>query len=223
MMLQRVKANIPNALTCCNAICGLVGITWVFQNSYHHAIYFVLLGGLFDLLDGMVARWLDVRSAIGKELDSLADAITFGALPAVYLFCLSDEGTALNYGVLIIGAFSIYRLANFNVDTNQEDKFIGLPTPANAIMITSISLNPTLLDGLNIWSYLLISVLCSFLLVSPIEMIALKFKSFGLKENLFRYMVIFSSLVLVSALQLSGIVFLIPIYIGLSVIMNLGR
>ena len=219
-----MKSHIPNAITACNAFSGLIGITFVLNGKPDYAIYFVLIAGIFDFFDGFAARLLNTTSAIGKELDSLADAISFGALPTFYVFVLADsvDNSYLIYGTLLIGVFSLLRLAKFNIDTEQEDKFIGLPTPANAIMLTSFSLQ-TYFQVPTIWVIMLVSIVSSFLLVSPMEMIALKFKNLSFKENQWRFLTLAVSVALVTIMQIPGIFFVIPAYITLSVLMNLFR
>lgn len=214
-----MKQHIPNTITCLNLLTGIIGIIWVFQENVNDALVFVIVGGVFDFFDGFSARLLKVQSSIGKELDSLADMITFSALPALFLFLyLQDLNFELApYAALLIAAFSALRLAKFNIDDQQSDKFIGLPTPANAIFVTALPfLNPSLPE----WAWILLALSSSLLMVAPIELIALKFKSYGFRENLPRYLLIVFSITVLLVFDLKGLVFVIPGYILLSVFSN---
>ena len=199
-----MKKHIPNIITCCNLICGCIAVGAAFQNplpvNYFWAIVFILLGAIFDFFDGMVARALGVSSPIGKELDSLADVVTFGVAPSAMLFSLFQEvqypefleplRSFMPYTAFILAAFSALRLAKFNIDTRQTSSFIGLPTPANALFWAS------LVAGLGGWikelnyGWLLmlgLIAIFSYLLVSEIPMFSLKFKSLRWRSNKVRY------------------------------------
>src|SRR5690242_19132741 len=137
--------HLPNFLTCCNLICGCFGIVCLLENRNIPAAYFVWTAGVFDFFDGFTARMLKVSSPIGKELDSLADVVSFGVLPALVMYKLIGDHTAnewLPYAAFMIAAFSALRLAIFNVDETQTDSFKGLNTPANSLFITSLPLLP---------------------------------------------------------------------------------
>ena len=223
-----IKA-IPNTLTLCNLICGCLGIVCAFNSQLEWAGYFIGIAAMFDFLDGFTARLLNAKSAIGAQLDSLADMITFGVLPAVIMFQLlsisfGEYFTLFNERPIahiliqslafLIAAFSALRLAKFNVDDSQTDSFVGMPTPAIAIFIGSL---PIILNGLNFnfynyltedmllavdkvqyWSdidawvvstlqsssvLVIISFICTAMLVVPLRMLALKFKGFGWQAN----------------------------------------
>ncbi|MEM6642056.1 MAG: CDP-diacylglycerol--serine O-phosphatidyltransferase [Bacteroidota bacterium] len=212
-----MKKNIPNILTCANLIAGCVGIYYVLSGQEYDAIYFVLAGALFDLLDGLVARLLQVSSEIGKHLDSLADLVTFGVLPSFFLLKQVEGEGWIQWFPLLIAAFSAVRLARFNLDTNQSSEFIGLPTPANAIMLTSLIFLPF---ELNASSTIPIVAISSVLLISNIKLMALKFSHFRLKGNEFRWILIISTLVLFIVFQWTFIPFLIPSYVVFSAINN---
>lgn len=218
-----MKKHIPNFITCLNLITGSLGCIAVIEGRTDLAIYYVLISGLFDFADGFAARLLGVHSAIGKELDSLADVVSFGLLPALFMYKLIDAYQPLvdylSVAGLAIVAFSALRLAKFNVDENQSDKFIGLPTPANAIMLTSIALLPEEL-GLNSWTLAVISLIACYLLVSNITMIALKFKGAGFKGNELKYILIAGVIVLVAIFQTEAIPMVIPLYILISILGN---
>ena len=137
------KKNIPNTLTCCNLLSGCIATSFAHNGDIKIAFLFIILGAVFDFFDGMVARLLHVSSPIGKELDSLADNITFGVAPSMMVFfelgqlnCpdfLEPLKGILPYTAFLIAAFSALRLAKFNIDERQSLSFIGLPTPANAL------------------------------------------------------------------------------------------
>ncbi|MBC7617150.1 MAG: CDP-diacylglycerol--serine O-phosphatidyltransferase, partial [Pedobacter sp.] len=137
-----MKKHIPNAITCANLFSGCIGVVFAFKGELETAAYFVLLSGIFDFFDGMVARLLKVKSAIGKELDSLADMVSFGFLPGVVMFQLLKAGDYSNdylpYLGFIITVFSALRLAKFNIDERQTEDFIGLNTPMNTLFIVSL-------------------------------------------------------------------------------------
>jgi CDP-diacylglycerol--serine O-phosphatidyltransferase len=188
--------------------------------------YCIGIAALFDFLDGLVARLLKVHSEIGKQLDSLADMVTFGVLPSFIMFQYLSAADAGNWKFIAfaIAVFSAFRLAKFNVDTRQSDQFIGLPTPANAIFICSL----IFLKDIPGFDFLfektalsIVVTIFSLLLVAEIPMIALKFKSLKFKENIFRYILILGAITLVVLFQFSGIPFVIAFYILLSVVNNI--
>jgi CDP-diacylglycerol---serine O-phosphatidyltransferase len=217
--------HLPNFLTCCNLLSGCTGILFLLQDRAVPAAYFVWISGLFDFLDGFVARLLKVSSPIGKELDSLADVVSFGVLPAFVMYQLISENSnseVFPYIGLMIAAFSALRLAIFNVDTRQTESFIGLNTPANTLFITSLPLLP---GNVTSWLYqdwllILITVTCSLLLVSPIEIFALKFKSFSWQDNKLRFTFLALSVLLLVVLHVSAIPIIIILYVLLSLINN---
>jgi CDP-diacylglycerol---serine O-phosphatidyltransferase len=217
-----MKKHIPNFLTCMNLIFGVLGCISIIKGDLWNPIYFVLLCGFFDFLDGFVARLLKVKSEIGKQLDSLADMISFGLLPAVYMQAMIAKQPdlmhlSLAYAGILIAPFSALRLAKFNIDERQTEQFIGLPTPANAIMLTSLTFLPI---ALNSWELIGLSLLSCFLLVSHLPMLALKFSTYDLKNNWLKYLLIVSSISFVAILGMSGVVYIIPFYILLSLIGN---
>ncbi len=185
----------------------------------------VWAGAFFDFFDGLVARLVKASSAIGKELDSLADMITFGALPGFYIFQLINrEDELMAYVGILIIVFSALRLAKFNIDTRQSENFIGLPTPANAIFITALPF----LSKVEMFSFIIepisliiISVIFSLLLVSEIPLLSLKMKSFQWKQNKFRYILIILSLTILSLFGINALSMVVILYILLSLIWNL--
>lgn len=210
-----MKRHIPNFITSLNLAIGCIGIFYVLTESRNEAIYFVMLAGFFDFLDGFAARLLKVKSEIGKQLDSLADMISFGLLPAFFLLVWMQESVPFYWVAIIIAVFSAIRLAKFNIDDTQADSFVGLPTPANAIMITSLIFLPFELYWYTLLSICLLSAL---LLVSPVRLLALKFSSFTWRGNEARWILIFGSLVLALVFQWTFLPFLIPFYLVVSII-----
>lgn len=221
--LLLMKRHLPNALTCANLICGVLAIIYALFFSFEWALGFIILGAVFDFFDGMVARLLQVQSPIGKELDSLADVVTFGVAPSAMLLTLqgglphdfiNERHDWLFYFPLIIAPFSALRLAKFNVDTRQSNSFIGLPTPANALFWASLVVALSTVDFgvLEIWQQILIYLLLwsgivfsCWLLVSEVPMFALKFKDFSWGSNRLRYAFLLLSLVLILGAALVGL------------------
>jgi len=220
--------HIPNTLTLLNALSGSIGIIQVLEGNIYYGAYFVLISAFFDFLDGFAARLLKVSGELGKQLDSLADAISFGLLPGIVLFAMSEskaEADWITYITLSVPVFSIYRLAKFNLDTRQTERFIGLPTPASALMITTLPFLATRWTQLGSWltSPLFlagIAIVISYLLIAEIPLIALKFKNFSLKDNVYRYLLIILGFVVAIWLGLAGIPFIILAYVGLSIVEN---
>lgn len=212
--------TIPNIITLANLLCGVLGIYAVINGNAQSAFWYVVVSVAFDYGDGLAARLLKVSSPMGKELDSLADMVSFGVLPGVVLHAMITELGAPYYlawaGYCVI-AFSALRLAKFNIDERQSDTFIGLPTPSNTLFFASlpfVSLSwvkePWLLVGLGL--------LFSYFLVSEIRMFALKFKDFGLAKNLWKYLAIVFALSIVLILGIEGIPLVILSYIIFSVV-----
>ena len=221
-----MKKHIPNTITCLNLISGCIATYWAFQQDYRLALLFIVIGAVFDFFDGMVARLLHVSSPIGKELDSLADDITFGFAPSAIVFSyLQPETELLPFGVFIMAAFSALRLAKFNLDERQALGFIGLPTPANALFWGSLIvgagdwMKTAPFIGANLSLVILTGVLIScYLLVSEIPMFALKFKTWGWRGNEIKYIFILSCIPLLLWLGIAGIAAVIVWYMILSVV-----
>lgn len=217
--------HLPNFLTCCNLICGCLGIVFLLENRGVPAAYFVWAAGLFDYFDGFVARLLKVSSPIGKELDSLADVVSFGVLPALVMYKLIGEHSTsevLPYIGFTIAAFSALRLAIFNIDETQTDSFKGLNTPANTLFITSLPLLPPAMGEWLYQPWLLVGItlVFSLLLVSRIEIFALKFKNFTWADNKIRFTFLLLAVLLLAVFQVTAIPFIILLYIGLSLGVN---
>ena len=219
-----MKKHIPNMITCLNLISGCIATYFAFQSDYSMALLFIVIGAVFDFFDGMVARLLHVSSPIGKELDSLADDITFGFAPSAIVFSFLCSFHIhlpfIPFLAFIMAAFSALRLAKFNLDERQAMGFIGLPTPANALFWGA------LLVGTGEWllslPYLYYAVLVGmfvscYLLVSEIPMFALKFKHWGWRGNEIKYIFLLTCIPLLAFLGISGLAAVIAWYIILSV------
>ena len=236
-----LKKHIPNTITCCNLISGCIATYWAFQFDFEMALLFIIIGAVFDFFDGMSARLLHVSSPIGKELDSLADCITFGFAPSAIVFSYlkslyiqagpsSEMPFALLGGMAIfafvMAAFSALRLAKFNLDERQALGFIGLPTPANALfwgsLILGLQQNDISFQGIE-WVILLGTFVSCYLLIAEIPMFALKFKHWGWKGNEIKYIFVISCIPLLLLLGVSGIAAIILWYVVLSKIAVLTK
>ena len=225
-----LKKHIPNTITCLNLISGCIATYWAFQGNYQLALLFIIIGAVFDFFDGMTARLLHVSSPIGKELDSLADDITFGFAPSAIVFSFLSPLTShlsplIPYLAFVMAAFSALRLAKFNLDERQALGFIGLPTPANALfwgsLVVGLEGSGSSVAANNWWAILLLMFFSCYLLVSEIPMFALKFKTWGWKGNEIKYIFLITCIPLLLLLGVSGIAAIIAWYIILSVVNNL--
>jgi len=208
-----------------NLLCGCLGIVAVFDGAVDQALWYVMIACVFDFFDGFAARLLGVSSPIGKELDSLADMVTFGVLPSLTMYRMIDTlspSDYLPYIAFLLAIFSALRLAKFNIDENQKEVFIGLPTPANALFITSLIYIPRSFDTLISIDFALagITIVFSFLLVAPVELFALKFKTFSWKDNRLKFTFLALSVLLLSVWQLSALPFVILTYVAVSLLKN---
>jgi CDP-diacylglycerol---serine O-phosphatidyltransferase len=215
---MNLKKHVPNFLTCCNLVCGCFGIVFCLEGRTIPAAYFVWAAALFDFLDGFAARMLKVNSPIGKELDSLADMVSFGLLPALVMYKMIASSTSISwlpYIGFMIAVFAALRLAIFNVDETQRDSFKGLNTPANTLFITSL---PLLSNQVGNWLYqawvlATITLVFSVLMVSPIHFFAFKFKNFAWADNRVKFTFIAVSVLLVGIFKLGAIPLIILFYI----------
>ncbi|MBQ2192697.1 MAG: CDP-alcohol phosphatidyltransferase family protein [Prevotella sp.] len=224
-----MKKHIPNMITCCNLISGCIATYWAFCGVWDVALLFIVIGAVFDFFDGMSARLLGVSSPIGKELDSLADDITFGFAPSAIIFDFMKGGVEylpwhyLIYIAFLMAAFSALRLAKFNLDERQSMGFIGLPTPANALFWGAllVGAGDWLLSSPYLYYAVVAGMLLScWLLVSEVPMFALKFKSWGFKGNEIKYVFVLTSAVLIILFNIIGIAIVIAWYILLSILTN---
>lgn len=230
-----IRRNIPNDLTCGNLLCGCIGVVEAFHNNLIISCILIGVALIFDFLDGFLARLLKVSSAIGKDLDSLADMVTFGLLPSIILYQLLMQSIPDLFGIwkaypaFVVAVFSALRLAKFNNDPRQSDSFIGLPTPANAMLIASLPIiilteTPFWKDLIvNTTNLLILAFVMSYLLVMEMPLIALKFKHFNWKGNEFRFVLIGSTVLLIIALKILAVPAIIILYILLSVVDNLRK
>lgn len=241
-----IRKHIPNLLTSLNVLCGSISVVFILNGFLTIAVILIILAAVFDFFDGMSARLLKAYSPIGKELDSLADMISFGLAPGLIMFKLLEYSIfnenltpyqLLNlqiYHYLILGMaflipiFSALRLAKFNVDERQTSSFIGLPTPANALFISSLALikeQSKLPEAsqllLSTPVLLAITISFSLLLVAEIPMFSLKFKNLSWQSNKVQYIFLLCSVVLLATLQLFGISAIILLFIGISVFLAL--
>ncbi len=196
-----------------------------------YAAWLIVIAVVFDFLDGFAARLLKATSPIGKDLDSLADMVTFGVLPSFIMYELinlrvhDQASTVIAYSAFSIALFSALRLARFNNDPRQSDSFIGLPTPANALLIASLPLisvyyPETAASLFSTGLLVALSLVMSCLLVAEIPLFALKFKSFGWRENSMRYVFLIVSALLAAGLQILAIPVIILFYVMLSMILR---
>jgi CDP-diacylglycerol--serine O-phosphatidyltransferase len=227
-----IKKHIPNTITCLNLISGCIATYWAFQGDYRMALLFIIIGAVFDFFDGMVARLLHVSSPIGKELDSLADDITFGFAPSAIIFSYLNESCAaanstlctlhsiLPFVAFILAAFSALRLAKFNLDERQALGFIGLPTPANALfwgaLIGGLQGYDIHFEGIE-WCIIAGIFISSYLLISEIPMFALKFKTWGWKGNEIKYIFLLTCIPMLF-LGIFGLAAIIAWYVILSAV-----
>lgn len=228
-----IKKHIPNTITCCNLVSGCIATTFAFAGNPKMAMFWIIMGAVFDFFDGMVARLLKVSSPIGKELDSLADDVTFGVAPSAIVFSelftlqypvLQGLQTYIPYCAFLIAAFSALRLAKFNLDDRQTTSFIGLPTPANALFWGSFIIGGhTFIESFRWGVPLILIMIClsCYLLVAEFPMFALKFKKWNWKGNEVKYIFILSCIPMLLFLGYSAFSAIIAWYVILSAIVIL--
>jgi len=247
-----MKKHIPNIITSLNILCGSIAVLFAVSENLILAAVFVFLGIFFDFFDGLAARMLKAQSEIGLQLDSLADMITSGLVPGIVMFQLlnlafldhmqtltdvfSTQGWnvgVVNYlpllGLLIVVA-SGYRLAKFNVDTRQTTGFIGLPTPANTLLILSLPLileyqysEIAVLLILNPWFLIGLTLISCILLNAEIPLFALKFKTWDFKSNAVRYLFLGISALLLVTIKFLAIPIIILLYILFSLFWKVSK
>jgi len=241
-----LKKHIPNFITLLNLFCGCIATLHAVNGNMIYAVFFVFLGIFFDFFDGLLARQLNVKSELGLQLDSLADMVTSGLVPGLVMFHLisltvdeevmhtnltlselvSGNVSFLPYVGLFITLASAYRLAKFNIATNQTNNFIGLPTPANALLILSL---PVILEFqnndfinsiiLNQWFLIFITLLSSFLLNANLKLIAFKkLTTTSFRENIISYLFLFLAVIVLVVFKFVGIPLVIVIYIAFSIL-----
>lgn len=230
------KKHIPNTITCCNLISGCIATCFAFFHEPKIALAWIIVGAIFDFFDGMSARLLNVSSPIGKELDSLADVITFGVAPSTIIFSqllvmelpswLGPVGDYFPFVAFVMAAFSALRLAKFNLDERQSLGFIGLPTPANALFWGSLIVGGNQWLSVSPWmSIALVAMLLvsCYLLVSEIPMFALKFKHWAWKGNEVKYIFVLSCIPLLIIFKVSAFAVIIAWYVVLSAIVGRSK
>lgn len=225
-----VIKHIPNAITSLNLLSGCLGVVFAFDGNLKYAGYAILIAAFLDFFDGMAARLLNVSSPIGKQLDSLADMVSFGFLPAVILYQLISQSSGIynenewiKYLAFLIAIFSALRLAKFNIDTRQNDSFIGLPTPACALVIISL---PYIIERGGFMgtifqsslSLVILAFILSYLLIAELPLLSLKFKNLSFRENQYRYILVALGIILFAFSNFASIPLIILIYILLSII-----
>ena len=238
--MNAIKKNIPNIITLANLTCGLLSIIFAFQGNLKLAALYIFAGAFFDFFDGLAARLLKVNGELGRQLDSMADMVTFGVAPGFILFHFMYElkhdiifriATTDNLFLpellaLLIPIFSAYRLANFNIDTRQTTSFIGLPTPALAIFIAAFPL----IDFnqfpmfINIQFLTIISIILPLLLIIKLPLFSLKHdknKDMNTRLNIFRIILMLSTVVLFFVFQFAAVPFIVILYLILSILNNI--
>ena len=211
-----ITKHIPNTITSLNLFSGSVGVVMAFQANYQAALACMLLAAVFDFCDGLAARALHAYSSIGKELDSLADVVSFGFLPATMVYqmlTVASDNAYLPFAAYIITVFSALRLAKFNVDERQTSSFIGLATPANAIFWAGLVASYHPYAEAYPYAVIILILLMSFLLVAEIPFFSLKFKNLKWKDNSIRFIFLIVSVVLLLVLRLDAFMWIILAYI----------
>ena len=238
--MNAIKRNIPNLITLANLTCGLFAIIFAFKGDLKMASLCIFSGAFFDFFDGLAARLLNISGELGRQLDSMADMVTFGVAPGFVLYHnmyllnhyhLFREGILNSFFLpelfaLLIPIFSAYRLANFNIDTRQTTSFIGLPTPALAIFIAaipfiSIDIFPIFFN-LNFLAT--IAIILPILLVVEMPLFSLKIsnkESISSRLNIFRMLLILSAVIIFFVFQFAAIPFIVILYLILSLLNNI--
>ncbi|MDR1653756.1 MAG: CDP-diacylglycerol--serine O-phosphatidyltransferase [Prevotellaceae bacterium] len=223
---MNIKRHIPNAITCLNLFSGCVAVWLAFNGDFAGALLAVLVAAVFDFCDGLAARLLKAYSAMGKELDSLADVISFGFAPGAMIFSVLSTAQApeiLKFAGFIIPAFSALRLAKFNLDERQTSSFIGLPVPANAIFWGGLVYAFAGFLAANWWFLLCLTLISAFLLVCEIPMFSLKVKGLSYRDNKIQYIFIGGCLALLAILRTKSVAFFIVWYVLFSIVLNLSK
>jgi CDP-diacylglycerol--serine O-phosphatidyltransferase len=235
--------NIPNFITCLNLLCGCLGLVFLFNGETSHAAICIWWAAIFDFFDGFAARAVKAESSMGKELDSLADVVSFGVLPAFlwffYIaqslqpgigFAEASQQYKLPFVAFLMALCSAWRLAKFNIDTRQTDHFRGVPTPANALVWSAIPF--ITYDSLFPWTQqwvanpvfiLVFGVMMSISLVVDVPLIAFKFKDWSWKSNKIKYSFLMLSVCLLFVLKGNGIFFVFFSYLGASLLENKNK
>lgn len=236
-----IKKQIPNGITALNLLSGIFAITATFEGALLWAGFFIALGAFFDFFDGLAARLLNVKSNMGKEMDSLADLVSFGVAPGFIVYQLLLQSANIPQWILfdhniapylafLIPVFGAFRLAKFNIDTRQTTSFIGLPIPANALFFAALPFIltatyaieiPFIQNGIsNFWVLVILVIFIGILMVSELPLFALKFSNLSWRDNAFRFVFLGLSALLLILMQFAAFPFIILLYILLSIIQN---
>ncbi len=229
-ILKKIRSNIPNAITCLNVLCGTIAIlvaahphiSYCGMQSWQWGSLFIVLAAVADFFDGFAARMLHESHPIGADLDSLSDQVSFGVAPAVLLaFNLwGNVPIWLAFAPAILPVATAVRLAKFNVNTRQTTGFLGMPVPANAVFwigyVASIQAGAYWLESP--WALIPALLFVSWLMISEVPMLSLKFKTWGFSANLARYLLIIGSAVLLVCFQLRGMLWIIVFYVLMSIL-----
>lgn len=229
-ILKTIRHNIPNGLTCLNVLCGTLAVLFAAHPhfsymgllSWQWGTLFIVLAAVADFFDGFAARMLHESHPIGADLDSLSDQVSFGVAPAA-LMAFNLWGSVPIWIALspaIIPVATAVRLAKFNVDTRQTTGFLGMPVPANAVFW--IGYVAAYLGGVEWlatpWVLIPVLLFVCWLMVSEVPMLSLKFKTWGFKSNLARYLLMIGSAVILVCLRLQGMLWIIVFYVALSLL-----
>lgn len=222
--MKKFIAMVPNTLTLMNLFCGMMAITYAFSGDLVMVFWMVMASAVFDFLDGFAARVLRAYSALGADLESLSDMVSFGVVPGMVVYQLLSMDFAWPWVGFLVTLFSALRLAKFNNDTRQGDEFRGLATPACTMMIVSLgAVYQSSPDSFwwiaQPWFLISLSVVLSALLVSDLVMFALKFKSFGIRTNALRYGFMLASLLIILLTGYVSLSIVVLLYIVISLVM----
>lgn len=231
-----MKKAIPHIFTLGNLLCGVLSIRAIFNDAPMAAVLFVFVAAVLDFFDGLLARALGVSGELGKQLDSLADNVTFGVVPALMFLSINGFlqqwptdvlGWLLFATSLLVAAMATLRLAKFNIDSRQTSGFIGMPTPGNTLLVTALYyiyflvpdafLQPVLQHRT---ALLLATTLVAIWQVLPIPLMALKFKTWQIATNSWRYIFLAMSAALFAIFFISAIPIIILLYFLLSIAQN---
>ena len=231
-----IKKSIPNFITLSNLVCGVLAIRSVFLEEPFWALFFVGLAAFLDFFDGLTARLLGVSGELGKQLDSLADNVSFGVVPAFMLMAVAGNlfdlptdtmGWLVFVACLLVAAMATMRLAIFNISTNQTTGFVGMPTPGNTLFVGALYYL-FFADDASLWHQVLshpvglmaVALLSAFWQVLPVPLMALKFKTHTFASNIWRYLFLGTSAMVLAIWQISALPFVILLYIVISIIQN---
>jgi CDP-diacylglycerol---serine O-phosphatidyltransferase len=240
--MKHIKFIIPNALTLLNLLGGSIATVLIFEGLIKTGIYLLLISAVADVLDGLTAKLLKATSEFGKQLDSLADLVSFGLAPSVLLYkmvysALTANNSAFSintaamgelillFAVFSVALFAALRLARFNLDTSSGPDFKGLPVPANALIVIAVWISANYSASLislavakNAYTLVLIAGFLSFLMISNLPMLSFKFKNLKVGENIWKYLLITGSVLLFVVFGATNLIFIMIYYIVLSLV-----